>query len=205
MEVGHKHHPPRLRADGGQGQSPHPPVGGQHLVTDDLLLPRQHLGTSATRGRAAPVRLSSSPAACVTEAVALSRPLPAWPDLLPGRDPEAELPHCHSHAGGGREPQRGRPQLRVLPAPPAPRVSDGEHKVLGHRKGWGCPPRTSCTQERPPLGRVGRWISRESQAFTPGNTSTSTTSWSCPGTWLRLRKAKTANSAYTDLAQTTSY
>lgn len=29
--------------------------------------------------------------------------------------------------------------------------------------------------------------------------------WSCPGTWLRPRKATTARSAYTDPAQTTSY
>ena len=46
VEVGEQHHPPRLWPDGGQGQGPDPPVGGQHPVPDDLLLPLQLLGTT---------------------------------------------------------------------------------------------------------------------------------------------------------------
>lgn len=53
-------------------------------------------------------------------------------------------------------------------------------RFWGTGRGGGAPPRTSSAQERPPQGRVGRWISRASQAFTPGNTSTSSTSLQLP-------------------------
>lgn len=46
VEVGQQHHPPRLRPDGGQGQGPHPPVGGQHPIQHGLLFPLQLLGTT---------------------------------------------------------------------------------------------------------------------------------------------------------------
>ena len=109
---------------------------------------------------------------CVTVTLLLShpsgaptpRPIPLLHCLTPGRDPEAELPHGHTHAGGGHQPKRGHPKLRVLAGVRAPRVSDGECKVLG--QGKGSPgkdqalPSNSSTHERHQGKRWASWTSR---------------------------------------------
>lgn len=111
------------------------------------------------------------------------RPAPLLHCLTPGRDPEAELPHGHTHAGGGHQPQRGCPKLRVLAGVRAPRVSDGECKVLGQGKGFPgmdqAPPSNSSTHKRHQWKRWASWTSRAwaspSQVFTPESTSTALT------------------------------
>ena len=111
------------------------------------------------------------------------RPAPLLHCPTPGRDPEAELPHGHTHAGGGHQPQRGCPKLRVLAGVRAPRVSDGECKVLGQGKGFPgmdqAPPSNSSTHKRHQWKRWASWTSRAwaspSQVFTPRSTSTALT------------------------------
>lgn len=53
-------------------------------------------------------------------------------------------------------------------------------RFWGTGRGGGAPPGTSSAHERRPLGRVGRWISGALQAFTPGTTSTFSTSLELP-------------------------